>query len=380
MVKREFWQNQIETAWQKRPIIWLSGVRRVGKTLLAKSLENIEYFDCELPRTRQYLEDPESFLKETEGKRIVLDEVHRLPNPSEILKIAADHFPKSRILATGSSSFQASAKFKDTLTGRKTEIWLTPMNSADLIKFKNTDLKHRLKMGGLPPFFLSQTYPEQEFQEWIDSYWAKDIQELFRLEKRYSFQRFLELLFASSGGIFEASSFSTPCEISRPTVTNYLNVLELTKTAIILRPFSTHRSTEIVAAPKVYVFDTGFIYYFKGWEQLRAEDLGLLWEHFVLNEILSRKPGIKINYWRNKNGHEIDFVLQIRGKKPIAVECKWSANNVQTKNLKSFRQIYPEGENWMVLHDVERPFKRTEGRLEWSCLGLADLIKRLEQL
>ncbi len=35
-------------------------------------------------------------------------------------------------------------------------------------------------------------------QEWVDAYWAKDIQELFRLERRASFQRFLELLLAQS--------------------------------------------------------------------------------------------------------------------------------------------------------------------------------------
>jgi hypothetical protein len=47
--------------------------------------------------------------------------------------------------------------------------------------------------GGLPPFFLTSSLPEREFQEWMDAYWAKDIQELFRLERRYSFLRFTEL-------------------------------------------------------------------------------------------------------------------------------------------------------------------------------------------
>ncbi len=38
----------------------------------------------------------------------------------------------------------------------------------------------------------------------MDAYWAKDIQELFRLQRHSSFQRFAELLFAQSGGMFEA--------------------------------------------------------------------------------------------------------------------------------------------------------------------------------
>jgi predicted AAA+ superfamily ATPase len=43
--------------------LWLAGVRRVGKTYLSQSLPDIEYFDCELPRIRRMLEDPQPFLE-----------------------------------------------------------------------------------------------------------------------------------------------------------------------------------------------------------------------------------------------------------------------------------------------------------------------------
>src|SRR6476469_211746 len=119
MVQRSFWVDAIEAAWQRRSVLWLAGVRRAGKTVLCRSLDDVEYYDCELPRARRALEDPESFLRETRGRRIVLDEVHRLGNPSELLKIAADPFPETRIIATGSSTLDASAKFRDTLTGRR---------------------------------------------------------------------------------------------------------------------------------------------------------------------------------------------------------------------------------------------------------------------
>jgi len=46
------------------------------------------------------MEDREGFLENLRGKRIVLDEVHRPDNTSELLKIAADHFPDIRIMAT----------------------------------------------------------------------------------------------------------------------------------------------------------------------------------------------------------------------------------------------------------------------------------------
>jgi predicted AAA+ superfamily ATPase len=121
----------------------------------------------------------------------------------------------------------------------------------------------------------------------MDAYWAKDIQELFRLERRSSFQKFTELLLTQSGGLFEATRFTALCEVSRTTISNYLKALEATFVAYVVRPFSTHRPTEIVSAPKVYGFDTGFVAYYRGWQELRREDLGIFCEHFVLNEIMA---------------------------------------------------------------------------------------------
>jgi predicted AAA+ superfamily ATPase len=58
-------------------VVWLSGVRRVGKTFLCQSLPDIEYFDCELPRMRRMPDDPQAFLEGIRGRRVALDEVHR---------------------------------------------------------------------------------------------------------------------------------------------------------------------------------------------------------------------------------------------------------------------------------------------------------------
>jgi predicted AAA+ superfamily ATPase len=307
----------------------------------------------------------------------VLDEVHRLANPSELLKIAADHFPRIRVLATGSSTLGASAKFKDTLAGRKRDLRLTPMTFTDVKDFGNPNLHHRLLHGGLPPFFLSAHLPEKDFQEWMDAYWAKDIQELFRLERRSSFQKFFELLMAQSSGIFEATRFAAPCEVSRQTVTNYLNVLEATLVVHVVRPFSTRRATEIVAAPKVYGFDTGFVCYHRGWHTLRNDDLGPLWEHFVLNEMQARLQGEPILYWRDKSQHEVDFVLRRRGATPLAIECKWSADSFDPGNLQAFRRQYPKGANLVVAQDVERTFRRRHGNIEVEYVNLPQLIAYL---
>ena len=377
MIQRRFWQHLLEHAWRERSVIWLSGVRRVGKTCLCQSLPHVEYFDCELPRVRRMMEEPEGFLDGFGNQSIVLDEIHRLQNPSELLKIAADHYPGLRVIATGSSTLGASRKFRDTLAGRKRDIWLAPMCLADLKDADRPDLHHRLLRGGLPPFFLADQLPERDFQEWMDAYWAKDIQELFRLESRSSFQKFVELVLAQSGGIFEATRFSRPCEVSRPTISTYLKVLEATFVAHVIRPFSTHRATEIVSAPKVYGFDTGFVCYYRGWQELRPEDLGVLWEHFVLNEIMANLQTRDVHYWRDKRGHEVDFVLTPRQGEPLAIECKWSTNDFDAANLQAFRKQYPHGDNLVVAPDVDRTFQRSYREIIVRFESLRSLTRRL---
>lgn len=377
MIIRTAWQNLIERAWEQRPIVWLAGVRRAGKTYLAQSLGKVEYFDCELPRTRQMMDDPEGFLDALRGKRVVLDEVHRLDNPSQLLKIAADHYSTIRILATGSSTIGASAKFRDTLAGRKTDVWLTPMTVRDMADFGSPELGHRFLFGGLPPFFLAPSPSGRHFQEWLDAYWAKDVQELFRLERRSAFIKLAELLMVQSGGIFEAQSLARPCGISQPTVQTYLKALEETFIVHVVRPYHTNKAAEIVAAPKVYGFDTGFVCYYRGWKELRDSDAGHLWEHFVLNEIHAATQSRAVRYWRDKQKHEVDFIWAPPGQMPLAIECKWRAAEFDPRNLRAFRRLHPDGANIVVAHDVDKPFGRDYAGLDVRFESLNGLITRL---
>ncbi len=373
------WLKKIDELWEQSSLIWLYGVRRVGKTYLCRSIRGIEYFDCELPGVRRMLDDPEGFFKELKGKKVVIDEIHRLGNPSEVLKIATDYFPDTKVIATGSSTLGSSAKFRDTLTGRKKNLRLVPMIWQDLVDFGNTSLTRRFLYGGLPHLFLSGSVPEREFQDWMDDFWAKDIQELFRIERRYSFQKCIELIFTQSGSIFEATRFSKPCEVSRETVNNYLKVLEATSIVNIIRPFSSYKPSEIISAPRVYAFDTGFVCSWKGWEKLRQEDLGILWEHFVLNEIYGNLQTEKVYYWRDKRGHEVDFVMTPKKGMPIAIECTWTYDGFEPKNLIAFRKRYPDGKNIVVAHNVDRAFSQRYENISVKFISLPALIKESEQ-
>jgi predicted AAA+ superfamily ATPase len=356
-MNRKFWLKKINQSWQEKSIVWLMGVRRTGKTTLCNELTPNHVYDCELPRVRRFFDDPEYFFKTKldEGiKSISIDEIHRLENPSEVLKIAADHFPTLKIIATGSATLAIKKKFKDSLTDRKRVVFLTPLNQQDLESNDGHLLEQRMIRGGLPPFFLSKNFPENGYAEWLDSFWAKDIAELFDLGKKTAFLKFFELLALQSGGIFEAKSFAAPCAVSHTTIAHYLEVLSLTNTAYIIRPFHKNASKEIISAPKVYFFDTGFLSFFNGKSDLNLKDHGIYWEHLVLNELLSTLDREHIHMWRDKSKNEVDFVVKQRGKDPIAIECKWNAKEFSPNNLRKMRALHPKGKNILVAPNISR--------------------------
>lgn len=91
-----------------------------------------------------------------------------------------------------------------------------------------------------------------------------------------------------------------------------------------------------------------------------------------------------INYWRDKRDNEIDFVVNNRaGNKLIAIECKFnsSSNDLVSasvgKNFEAFRNHYPNGDNFIVSHNIDTPFTRSYKDLTISFVGAKDLIKHL---
>ncbi|MEM6454010.1 MAG: ATP-binding protein [Acidobacteriota bacterium] len=357
-IPRTFWLDRLAAVWRRAPIVWLTGVRRAGKTTIGRQLgDKALFLNCDLPSTARRLDDPERFYASVEEPIVVFDEVHQLPDPSRLLKIGADEHPHLRILATGSSTLAATRKFRDALTGRKRTVHLLPVLHRELPAFGVADIERRLLHGGLPQRVLEDDEDPAFYAEWLDSYFARDVQELFRVEKRQAFLRLVELALRISGGQLEVTRLANHCRISRPTVTNYLDVLQVTHLVTLLRPFHGGGRREILQQPKIYAFDTGFVAYAHGWTKLRDTDRGLLWEHLVL-ETLQASGAESILYWRDKQKNEIDFVLPQRGGRCDAVECKWNSARFSGKSLRAFRQLHPEGDNYVITAQTSPPERR----------------------
>ena len=358
-IGREIWLQRISRAWSDRTIVWLSGVRRVGKTTLAQMLPDSNYVNCDLPSTARMLRDPELFLdSQMPGTVLIFDEVHVLADPSRLLKVSADQYPSLRVLATGSSTLAATRKFRDSLTGRKHSVHLQPVLWEECVDWLGApDIGRRLLHGGLPDSLLSGSPSPDFFNEWLDSYYARDIQELFHVRNRQGFQTLFRLLLRQSGGQLELTKLATQCELSRPTVRAHIEAMAITHALHLLRPYHGGGKREVVARPKCYGFDTGFVAFEKGWTSLRPEDQGILWEHLVLDALRFLFGDGSLFYWQDKSRREVDFVIRRGDGYVDVVECKLNPENVRHSGVEAFRALYPRGRNLILSPIVKQPYR-----------------------
>jgi predicted AAA+ superfamily ATPase len=374
VIQRPLWIQRIESAWSERSIVWLTGVRRIGKTVLCNQLEKIEYLNCDLPSVRSQIADPEYFFRRFRpGVRIVLDEVHKLADPSQALKIAADEFPQLRILATGSSTLAATKKFRDSLSGRKRSVQLLPVLWREAEAFHASELDRRLLHGGFPEMLLNPSPDPAFFEEWIDSHYARDIQELFGVRNRTAFLNLLRLAFYRSSGQLDISDLAKEVGISRPTIMSHLDSMEIAHTILRVPPYHGGGRREIIGRPKIFGFDTGIIAHLRGWTMIRDTDRGHLWEHLVLDELRYSFPDGGIHYWRDKSGREIDFVLDRHSGGVHTVEAKIDPSRYDGSSLEAFRAIYPEGENFLVCPYITKTYTVQHKNRPLSICGVASL-------
>jgi predicted AAA+ superfamily ATPase len=377
MIERPFWIKRIHEAWENRPIVWLSGVRRAGKTTLAQMFPQAVYQNCDLPSVGRQLFDPESFYDSLDkGTIVIFDEIHRLEEPSRLLKIAADAYPHLKVLATGSSTLGATKKFRDSLTGRKHMIYLPPVLWTECIdNFNIKELDRRLLHGGLPESLLSETKNAAFFSEWMDSFYARDIQELFGIRNRTGFMKLLHLLLRQSGSLMDYTHLARLSDLSRHTVKAHVEAMSIAHAVFLLPPFHGGGRREITQRPKCYSFDTGFVTIVKGWDSIREDDRGLLWEHLVLDTLRTLVDDHHLFYWRDKSGREADFVVKGGRQQSDAIECKINPDHFDPAHLTVFRSLYPEGKNYVLSPNIKSSYQRRYGKLKVDFISIKQIYE-----
>jgi hypothetical protein len=143
-----------------------------------------------------------------------------------------------------------------------------------------------------------------------------------------------------------------------------------------LLPFHGGGRREMVRRPKAYGFDTGFVAFVRGWNEIRDDDRGHLWEHLVLDILRTGAGAEGLFYWRDKSGREVDFVIR-RGQDIHAVECKINPDRFNPECLKVFRALYPRGRNYLVCPGIQDSYERRFEGLILRITGCRNLLRDL---
>ncbi|WP_088819947.1 ATP-binding protein [Candidatus Mancarchaeum acidiphilum] len=366
-------------------IIIIRGPRQAGKTTLMKLIsdkikDKKEFVNFDIPSNRSNIsESPIDYVRKiADGNKITLflDEVQRLDNAGEILKIIYDTFKgEVKIFASGSSSLEIRQKVLGFLVGRAIIFDLYTFSFGEFIRSKDTGLynifKERndslinfiengeevlhtafsedlLKMwkeyvvyGGYPEVVKADNFDMKKslLLNLVNLYIEKDIISFFKIEDTKEFENFLRILSFNDSQMLTISNVANDSGLSFYKANSYLEIIENTYIASRVYPYYNNMSSSIKKTPKVYFFDLGLrnavLDNLLPYE--KRDDIGKLAENFVFGELV--RLGKKVRYWRTKAGAEMDFVIEYNNE-VIPVEVKLGGSKAIGKSFYSFLEVY----------------------------------------
>lgn len=358
-------------------IIVLHGARQVGKTHILYYLQNLfknqqqptYYIDLEDSRLVRILDagvaEFITHLKEegvypAQQRLIVLiDEIQYLKDPSNFLKLIADHQPALKLIVSGSSSFAIKQKFSDSLVGRTVNFDIYNLSFLEFLQFKDypfspqshyTDKKIQelialyqeyVLAGGYPKIVLATDWSVKEkyLQQIIDTYIKKDIRDLAEIKETTKFNHLLEVLASQSGQLLNVTELANTLKLTALTVERYLFLLEQTYIIRLIRPYSHNIRSELSKTPKIFFYDTGLMHIL--WlKNLPKTILGQAFETSIFAELIKAYSAEAINYWRTTDKKEIDFILKLAHDTIVPIEVKLNCTHTHRAALRYFAQHY----------------------------------------
>lgn len=344
-----------------KQILILLGSRQVGKTTIVKKLfPQATYLLVDNEPIRKILEsyDLESYknLISSDSKTLIIDEIHLLSNPGRAAKIIYDQLSDIDLVITGSSSFHIKNKTSESLAGRKIDYKIYPLTFSEYLVQKNIEknlnfniLENAIKKEGLKDkdyLFDMETildsvliygqYPQninnpndkKYLLNFVDSLIFKDILELKLIEDKKLATNLLKVLAAQIGNLINYSELSSRLGADIRTIRRYIEIFEQSFILFRLYPYSKNKRNEISKAAKIFFYDNGIRNaLLENFSDLSLrEDKGALFENFIISEIVKQlsycDKDYRLYYWRNKQGSEVDLVLEDK-KELIGVEIKY---------------------------------------------------------
>lgn len=366
-------ENVIKQNLARGKSILLLGPRQTGKTTLIKNQINpdISYSFAKVSQRQRYEKDPSLLERELEEEIkafeqppiIFIDEVQKIPAVMDIAQSMIDD-KLAQFILTGSSARKLKHGSElNLLPGRVVALSMTPL-LYDELPSSNISINDILLYGTLPGIITEESMENREVDlySYVTTYLEEEIRAEAAVRNVGAFARFLELAAGESGKQINFTTMAQDIGISDTTIANYYQILEDCLITTRIEPITNGKTKRrLLRSPKHLFFDLG-VRRAAANEGLRLPQsvLGDLFEHYVGIELLNQSylssPEIKLRYWRDANGPEIDFVLDI-AHKYVPIEIKWSdkPNMGDAKHLIKFLDEYEEAK---IAYIVSRSPKR----------------------
>ena len=354
------------------PVVLIHGPRQCGKTTLAQTFgkaRGYEYFSFDdhvvAAAARN---DPAGFVADLPAKTI-LDEVQHVPELFSSLKTAVDRDrTPGRFILTGSANALLVPRLADSLAGRMEILRLHPLAQCELagkrpdfldrlfdlgfpIRSHNRlgdELVGRIVDGGYPAALARSTHRRQAawYRDYIGTLIQRDVQDLARIRNLDVLPRLLTLAAGQTAQLRNIADLAGPFQLSRPTIQEYVTLLESIFLIDTLPPWHSNRLKRLVKRPKVHIGDTGVACALLGVDRrsLTADrgTLGHLLETFVFQELRRQASwhptDIRFHHFRDRDGYEVDIVLEHAGQNIVGIEVKASAT-VTERDFRGLRKL-----------------------------------------
>jgi hypothetical protein len=158
--------------------------------------------------------------------------------------------------------------------------------------------------------------------------------------------RLLTFAASQTARLINISDLAGPFQLSRPTIRDYLTLLERIFLLEELAPWHTNRLSRLVKAPKLHIGDTGVACALLGLDagalMHDRSTLGQLLETFVFQELRRQaswhEQDVRFFHYRDRDGAEVDIVLERGAGRIAGVEVKASAT-VTTADFRGLRRL-----------------------------------------
>jgi len=363
-IDRPSYTERLKENIKKKHIVFLTGLRRVGKTTLMKIIiaellkkgidkKNILYvsLDDYLLLQKNIFEILEEYrkihkLRMEEKIFLFLDEITYQNDYHRQLKNLYDK-ENIKIYATSSSSSLLKDK-KAFLTGRSKTIEIKPLSFEEYKKFKKIEIKKRdsilnesyfedyIKEGGLPENVIE---PDREYlMNLVDDIIQKDITAYHGIKNHQLMRDYYTLLMERSGKQLSINKIANILKISPDTARRYLHYFEETYLVYLL-PRWGKTNEKLLSPKKIYACDLGIKYLFIG-----GRDYGSYFENYLYLSLRSNNRSV---YYIYEDGIEIDFYTS----DGILIESKYNSELTE-KQQKLFGEF--QAERKMVIDSVDK--------------------------